>query len=322
MLCDVPYKFLNSITFNIPLYFMTNLRREPGAYFTFWLFSLVTTFTMSMLFRTIAAASRTLSQALVPAAVLILALVIYTGFALPIRSMLGWSRWINYLDPIAYAFESFMVNEFHGRRFNCTDQVFPRGNGYTNPDYQVCTAVGSKQGHSYVNGTEYLNQSFQYEHGHKWRNLGIMFGFMAFFCFTYLAATEYISEAKSKGEVLLFRRGHTPPASGNASDEETGGQTTVADKGHDSGVVEAPVANIHRQTAIFHWQDVCYDIKIKNEHRRILDHVDGWVKPGTCTALMVSSLFVVLYVDLLADSNCRVFPVLEKQLFLMSLPPV
>lgn len=301
MLCDVPYKLLNSVTFNIPLYFMTNLRREPGAYFTFWLFSLVTTFTMSMLFRTIAAASRTLSQALVPAAVLILALVIYTGFALPIRSMLGWSRWINYLDPIAYAFESFMVNEFHGRRFNCTQQVFPQGKSYTNPDYQVCTTVGSKQGYSYVNGTEYLSKSFQYEHSHKWRNLGIMFAFMAFFCFTYLAATEYISEAKSKGEVLLFRRGHSPPASGNASDEETGGQTTVADKGHDSGENEAPVANIHRQTAIFHWQDVCYDIKIKSEHRRILDHVDGWVKPGTCTALMgVSGAGKTTLLDVLA----------------------
>lgn len=30
-----------------------------------------------------------------------------------------------------------------------------------------------------------------------------------------------------------------------------------------------------------------YDIKIKKEERRILDHVDGWVKPGTLTALMV-----------------------------------
>jgi ATP-binding cassette subfamily G (WHITE) protein 2 (PDR) len=30
-------------------------------------------------------------------------------------------------------------------------------------------------------------------------------------------------------------------------------------------------------------------IKIKTETRRILDHVDGWVKPGTLTALMGAS---------------------------------
>lgn len=50
-------------------------------------------------------------------------------------------------------------------------------------------------------------------------------------------------------------------------------------------------AIIKKQTAIFHWEDVCYDIKIKGEPRRILDHVDGWVKPGTLTALMVCLSF-------------------------------
>ena len=43
---------------------------------------------------------------------------------------------------------------------------------------------------------------------------------------------------------------------------------------------------MQRQEAIFQWRDVCYDIKIKSEERRILDHVSGWVKPGTLTALM------------------------------------
>lgn len=38
-----------------------------------------------------------------------------------------------------------------------------------------------------------------------------------------------------------------------------------------------------------------YDIKIKGEARRILDHVDGWVKPGTLTALMVSLGFRLDY---------------------------
>lgn len=44
-----------------------------------------------------------------PAAILILAIVIYTGFALPIPYMRGWARWINYLDLVAYGFESLMV---------------------------------------------------------------------------------------------------------------------------------------------------------------------------------------------------------------------
>jgi hypothetical protein len=30
MLTDMPYKIVNAVTSNIPLYFMINLRREPG----------------------------------------------------------------------------------------------------------------------------------------------------------------------------------------------------------------------------------------------------------------------------------------------------
>lgn len=52
-----------------------------------------------------------MSQAMVPAAILILALVMFTGFVIPIDYMLGWCRWINYIDPVAYAFESLMINE-------------------------------------------------------------------------------------------------------------------------------------------------------------------------------------------------------------------
>ena len=46
-------------------------------------------------------------------------------------------------------------------------------------------------------------------------------------------------------------------------------------------------ANLETQTSVFHWADVCYDVKVKGETRRILDHVNGWVDYGTLTALMV-----------------------------------
>jgi hypothetical protein len=49
--------------------------------------------------------------------------------------------------------------------------------------------------------------------------------------------------------------------------------------------------NIQKQEAIFSWRDVRFDIKIKKQNKKILDHVDGWVKPGTLTALMVSLTF-------------------------------
>ena len=45
-------------------------------------------------------------------------------------------------------------------------------------------------------------------------------------------------------------------------------------------------ANVEKQTSILHWQDVSYTVKTGGGERLILDNVDGWVKPGTLTALM------------------------------------
>ncbi|KAJ5995548.1 hypothetical protein N7481_002525 [Penicillium waksmanii] len=296
MLCDVPYKLANSFTFNLPLYFMANLKREPGAFFIFWLFSLATTFTMSMIFRTFGAASRSLAQALVPAALLILGLVIYTGFIIPTKDMLGWSRWMNYIDPLAYSFESMMVNEFRNRDFPCSSLV-PSGEGYENVDTinTICSTVSSTAGDLYISGEAYLETAYAYTNSHLWRNLGIVIAFMIFFMFVYLIATEYITEAASKGEVLLFRRGRQPKA-------PTQDCETIADMNYrEEEDSEGAGANIQRQTAIFQWQDLCYDIKIKNEDRRILDHVNGWVKPGSATALMgVSGAGKTTLLDVLA----------------------
>jgi ATP-binding cassette subfamily G (WHITE) protein 2 (PDR) len=109
--------------------------------------------------------------------------------------------------------------------------------------------------------------------------------------FTYLLATEYISAKKSKGEVLVFRRGRKPASLAKTApndEEATGDGMHAMMKKYSDDRASNDAANIiQKQTSIFHWQDVCYDIKIKGEPRRILDHVDGWVRPGTLTALMV-----------------------------------
>ncbi|KAL8290132.1 hypothetical protein RQP46_003071 [Phenoliferia psychrophenolica] len=278
-------QILVAITFNLALYFMTNLRREPGPFFFFLLVTFFTTLTMSSIFRTIATASRTLQGALAPAAVFILGLITYTGFALPVSSMHGWSRWMNYLDPVAFAFEALMVNEFHGRTFPCSSFV-PTGAGYENVTgtERSCSVVGSVAGSNVVSGDAYLSGSFEYFHSHKWRNFGILVAFWVGFTVTYLVGTEYIPAQRSKGEVLVFRRGHG--AKRQEEDEEKGA-AMVQTRRDDADPNEK--INIHRQTATFSWEDVCYDIKIKGEGRRILSNVDGWVKPGTLTALMGSS---------------------------------
>jgi ATP-binding cassette, subfamily G (WHITE), member 2, PDR len=208
--------------------------------------------------------------------------------------MKGWARWINYINPTAYGFESLMVNEFHNREYPCSTFI-PSGPGFGNGSdpSQICTVVGSVAGQTVVSGDTYINLSYQYYAAHKWRNVGIIFAFMIGLCLMYLIATETVTAKKSKGEVLLFRRGHKPAfLKEKASDTESQGSdpnlaALTRKQTMDEALTRQVSAVIQKQTAIFQWKDVCYDIKIKGKPRRILDHVDGWVKPGTMTALMV-----------------------------------
>lgn len=287
MLVDLPAKIVSAVVFNLILYFMTGLRRTAGAFFTFFLFSFTTTLTMSNLFRLIGSLSRTQAQAMVPAGIFMLGLMIYTGFTIPISSMHPWFRWINYINPIAYAFESLMVNEFADREWDCSS-FLPAGPTYKNLPSQsfICQANGAVTGQDFVQGNNYLSATYQYTRSHLWRNFGILVAFFLFLLVLLIIASELVTAKPSKGEILVFPRGKIPAfvkEKGTAEDAEATAQNsgpTVEKDGHDEA------AAIVRQTSIFHWQDVCYDIKIKGEPRRILDHVDGWVKPGTLTALM------------------------------------
>ncbi|KAF5093006.1 hypothetical protein D0Z03_002595 [Geotrichum reessii] len=280
---DMPVKIVTSVAFNLILYFMVNLRREPGPFFIFFLFSFFCTLVMSMLFRTVASVTRTISEALTPASLLILALVTTTGFVIPVVDMHPWFRWINYINPIAYAFESLMINEYRNRVFECS-QFIPSGPGYDNLPLsdKICSVVGAVAGQSTVDGNDYLIKSFEYYPSHIWRNFGIIIAFLVFFTCTYMYTAETIQAQQSKGEILIFQKGHK--ALKNKFDEESdfvpGGDQDNSDGSN---------VKLQKQEGIFQWKDVCYDIKIKDEPRRLLDNVDGWVKPGTLTALMGAS---------------------------------
>ncbi|KAL8693936.1 MAG: hypothetical protein Q9218_001350 [Villophora microphyllina] len=292
MICDLPNKILTSIFFNVTLYFLTHLRRTPSAFFTFYLFSFMCTLAMSMVFRSIGALSRTLAQAMAPSAVLILALVIYTGFVVPPGQMHPWFSWFRWIDPVAYAFEAVMINEFRNRRFPCTN-IVPTGPGYTGlaPDQTSCTTVGSVPGVGYVEGDAYINQSFQYYASHLWRNLGILIAITIGFLFIYLTFAEFISGAKSKGEVLLFPRRLVPHLKKRTDEEEDGNDRLTAQDAAAEKVLSAGDVppSIQQQTAIFHWEAVHYDIKVKGGTRTLLEDCDGWVMPGKLTALMGAS---------------------------------
>jgi ATP-binding cassette subfamily G (WHITE) protein 2 (PDR) len=200
----------------------------------------------------------------------------------------SWSSWLRWLNPISYGFESVMVNEFNGRQFECSAFV-PSGPSYQNaaPDQRACAVQGSKPGSNFVAGTAYVETAFQYQYGNRWRNYGIIVVITIALFVAHLVMSELVASERSKGEVLVFRRSKVKTKTmATQVDEETG--SASAHNGEKFENSNRPEHNVQKQVSIFHWENVCYEVKIKGESRMILDNVDGWIKPGTLTALMVS----------------------------------
>ncbi|KAF6821985.1 ABC multidrug transporter [Colletotrichum musicola] len=302
MVVDLPYKIINAILMNIIIYFMGNLRREPGAFFFFLLISFTMTLCMSMMFRLIGSVTKSIAQALAPASIILLMIALYTGFAITPQYMQDWLGWLRWINPVYYGLESVLLNEFVGRNFRCSNFV-PSGPGYDNvtATQRVCSTTGSQPGADFVSGTTYLISSYQFVNRHRWRNLGVLVAYMVLFMGLHLIATEYISSERSKGEVLVFSRSAMSRRRRRGAVDVEKGVASRAGQRTSSTEESEGVAGMHKQTSVFHWKDVCYDIKIKGEPRRILDNVDGWVKPGTLTALMgVSGAGKTTLLDVLA----------------------
>ncbi|CAK9441277.1 uncharacterized protein LODBEIA_P51460 [Lodderomyces beijingensis] len=309
IIADVPLKLICCICFNCALYFMVNFKREPGAFFFYLLINFLSTLMMSHLFRTIGAYTSTLAEAMTPSSLLLFAMSTFTGFAIPVTYMLGWCKWIRWVNPLAYAYEALIANEFHGRSFECTYFV-PSGFGYpTSGPSVVCASLASVPGSNFINGDSYIREAFSYEWDHAWRNFGILLAFVIFLLITTLVCVQYNRSGTSKGEILVFKKkdikkmrrfendeemnmgqnGGGSSNEGSYIDEKHGydfnGSTEFSDGSFDS----LDRSKILETSNVFHWRNLSYNIRLKGEDRTILNGIDGWVKPGQVTALMGAS---------------------------------
>ncbi|OKL57266.1 hypothetical protein UA08_07600 [Talaromyces atroroseus] len=282
---DIPIKVGTSLIFNVVFYFMCGLRYEAGPFFVFYLFVTMALLCMSQIFRCLAAATKAIPQALAAAGVILLATVIYTGYLLPDHNMHPWFRWISYINPLRYAFEALAVNQFHERDYPCSN-VIPAYPGFTTGSSTsfICGEKGAIAGELFVNGDRYLSASYGYEYSHLWRNFGILCAFTVAFLALYLVLTEFNTGFSSTAESLVFLHGKVPLAF-QKSAKDPQASITIAEQEHATpeDIIMPP------QKDTFTWRNVCYDIHIKKEKRRLLDEVSGWVKPGTLTALMGAS---------------------------------
>jgi ATP-binding cassette subfamily G (WHITE) protein 2 (SNQ2) len=294
---DVPLVFVQVIIFDIIVYFMADLGRTAGQFFISLLTIWVLTMSMYSFFRAIGAWVPSLDVATRITGVAIQALVVYTGYLIPPTKMHPWFKWLMYINPVAYAFEILMVNQFDPLTIQCeAPYLVPQGPNAA-PQYQSCTIMGSVPGQTTVSGAAYVETSFQYSGSHLWRNVGILFAFWIFFLAMTMLGQELQKPNAGGGAVTIFKRGQAPKSVQKAMekgstplDEEkaaNGGNEKLEDGGSDSDKPE--VKGIAKNEAVFTYQNVNYTIPTKEGERKLLQDVQGYVRPGKLTALMGAS---------------------------------
>lgn len=276
---SLPIKMATMTCFSIIVYFLAQLNQKAGQFFFFFLILTVTAYCITAFFNMIATYTKDAETANAIAGIGVLMLVIYTGYMIPLPSMRKWFWWLNFINPLRYGFESMMANEFHGRKMPC-DTLVPSGVGYENITLanQVCAFSGSVTGQSYVEGSEYIRVAYSYKWSHAWRNFGFLIAFWLLFVFLETVGAELINPVSAGGDMLLFKRGHMP-SNIDESDE------AVAD----AKDLENILSHTEGEPDVFSWQNVSYTVPVPGGTRKLLDNVQGYVKPGTMTALMGES---------------------------------
>lgn len=152
------------VIFGTLMYFMTNLNRDASKFFIFALFVYTTTICITALYRMFASLSPQIDDAIRFSGITLNLLVIYAGYVIPKPTLLDqkiWFGWIYYINPISYAFEGVMTNEFSGRVMTCSaDQLIPQGPGIS-ADYQGCAIRGGRVGSNTVTGESYLALTYK-----------------------------------------------------------------------------------------------------------------------------------------------------------------
>ena len=301
---DVPLVFIQVTIFNLIIYFMSNLSRTPSQFFIATLVLWLVTMTTYAFFRSIAALCGTIDVATRFTGLSVQILIVYTGYLIPPSSMHPWFSWLRWINWIQYGFECLMANEFTGLNLDCVPpSLVPQG-PRASPQFQSCTLPGSKPGQTVVSGADYIQAAFTYSRSHLWRNFGFLWAFFLFFVGLTALGMEIMKPNAGGGAITVFKRGQVPKrveasietgGRGYKSDEEHGPVTQVTSamleqEGAANGNKESVnMGQIAKNETVFTFRRINYTIPYEKGERRLLQDVQGYVRPGKLTALMGAS---------------------------------
>ena len=293
---DIPVIACQVSVWSLIVYFMTGLTSSAGAFFTFWIVLFSVSICMTALFRLIGAAFGNFDDASKVSGFVVTAAIMYSGYMIPKSRMHPWFVWIYWINPLGYGFQALMGNEFKHKDIACVgNNLIPSGPAYLNASYSACSGIGgAPKGATTLTGEQYL-ESLSYSTTTVWRNFGIIWiWWILFVGLTVFFTGRWSNTAKSGGSLLLPRElvkrkkallGGDPEA--RLGEKEILPMPTS--ESLDGSSTKSSEPELIRNTSVLTWKNLSYTVKTAGGERKLLDDVQGWVKPGMLGALMGSS---------------------------------
>lgn len=289
---DIPVMLFQWTHFGIVIYFMVGLKASASAFFTFWIIVISSAMAMTAFFRMVGAAFPTFDAATKLSGLMASAYFLYMGYMISKPAIKDWFVWIYWINPMSYAYESVLGNEVKGADFPCVGpNLIPSGPAYDgSAGGQACAGVnGAPPGASSVSGEQYL-ESMSWSSGNIWRNFGIIWAWwFLFVAVTVLFATKWKEVGEGGRGLLVPREKQKKSLRALSNDEESQPVEKPKTTSDSSDSDEEPHAQLIRNTSIFTWKSLTYTVKTASGERKLLDNVQGYVKPGMLGALMGSS---------------------------------
>ncbi|KAF9001112.1 pleiotropic drug resistance ABC transporter [Cyathus striatus] len=293
---DVPYNLIKTLPFTIIVYYFTSLGHDAGQYMTFYIINVFNSLGMRAYVRTLAAllGNDVIAQGV--GGTVFLAFTLYIGFEIPKRGMVDELKWIMYINPMSYAFEAMMGNEFKYLDGPCPHPA-PSGPGYENVSAanQVCTLVGGWPGDLYVEGRNYVYEYFGFNVDDVWKDFGILCAAYGGFTIAFLLVTEFSASTPDKGRVVFLQHAPSPNFSrAIIPDPEKRGEEKDADEvdmvsdlsGWSNPEIEEAMKNLHKMMHSFCWHDLVYTVQMPDSKLRVLDGVTGLLRPGNMMVIL------------------------------------
>jgi len=202
-----------------------------------------------------------------------------------------------------------MSNEFAYLELECVPPyLVPTVGPGLAPQYQSCALAGAEAGSTVVSGSRYIQESFSYSRSHLWRNFGFLWCFFFFFLAITCLGMEMMKPNAGGAAITMYKRGQVPKSveesietggrkgkddEENLNEKESSNQKPVTSSDTDSPSKEKgddeAMEKIAKNEAVFTFQDVNYTIPYQGSEKKLLQNVQGVVKPGKLTALMGAS---------------------------------